>query len=298
MASSSRRDTKLFTAIALCSFVFVLPAFAHAQQDRCEPIQLELCRDIGYDLTSMPNLIGHENQEDAAVSLETFRPLIKIGCSPHLRIFLCAVHAPMCTHKIDFSIGPCRNLCNSVRSKCLPVLEQFGYTWPVALNCSSFPPENNDMHMCMEGPSSGSNAKESEDNNVFDEQPESPNNDVHVPTSSVHQSPKANGNAKKGIVASGGTGNKEASSHRVSTSKKNHHRSHQAPCSEFRHSKSFVYVNSTGNCAQMCGSDVAFAAEDRSFAQVSFFFFFGFVSCSSAQVRFRFFFPYLPSFLR
>lgn len=35
-------------------------------QRTCEPIRIELCRGIGYNETSMPNLVGHELQTDVS----------------------------------------------------------------------------------------------------------------------------------------------------------------------------------------------------------------------------------------
>lgn len=81
----------------------------------CEPIKIELCRNIGYNLTSMPNLIGHELQTDVDLTLQTFQPLIQYGCSAQLNFFLCAAYLPMCTPKINSAIGPCRQLCETVR---------------------------------------------------------------------------------------------------------------------------------------------------------------------------------------
>lgn len=119
----------------------------------CEPIRVELCRGLGYNMTGMPNLVGHDLQGDADFTLHTFSPLIQYGCSAQLHFFLCSVYVPMCTEKVATPIGPCRGLCESVRSKCYPVLHGFGFPWPAALDCSKFPEENNHKHMCMEGPS-------------------------------------------------------------------------------------------------------------------------------------------------
>jgi frizzled 4 len=118
----------------------------------CEPIRVELCRGIGYNETSMPNLVGHELQSDADFTLQTFSPLIQYGCSAQLNFFLCAAYVPMCTTKVTAPIGPCRSLCETVRARCHPVLQGFGFPWPAALDCSRFPKENNHEHMCMEGP--------------------------------------------------------------------------------------------------------------------------------------------------
>lgn len=118
----------------------------------CEPIKIEMCSGLGYNLTGMPNLGGNELQQEADYTLKTFAPLIQYGCSSQLKLFLCSVYVPMCTEKVPNPIGPCRNLCENVRSRCFPVLQGFGFPWPDALNCSRFPEENNHDHMCMEGP--------------------------------------------------------------------------------------------------------------------------------------------------
>lgn len=118
----------------------------------CEPIRIELCKTTGYNETSMPNMMNHEFQSDADFTLQTFTPLIQYGCSAQLQFFLCAAYVPMCTPKVPSPIGPCRSLCETVRDRCYPVLQGFGFPWPPSLECSRFPKENNHEHMCMEGP--------------------------------------------------------------------------------------------------------------------------------------------------
>ncbi|KAH8276634.1 hypothetical protein KR044_000621, partial [Drosophila immigrans] len=120
---------------------------------QCESIRIEMCRGIGYNETSMPNLVGHELQTDVEYTLQTFVPLIEYNCSSQLKLFLCAAYVPMCTPKAPIhTIGPCRSLCESVRIRCHPVLQGFGFPWPPALDCQRFPRENNHETMCMEGP--------------------------------------------------------------------------------------------------------------------------------------------------
>ena len=118
----------------------------------CEPIRTELCRHLGYNVTGMPNLVGHEDQKDAELQLTTFTPLIQYGCSSQLKFFLCSAYFPMCTEKVLDPIGPCRPMCQNVKARCEPVLQMFGFPWPSVLNCSKFPPKNDNNHMCMEGP--------------------------------------------------------------------------------------------------------------------------------------------------
>lgn len=141
--------------IILFSFALIpiiLGASTETAVRNCEPIRIELCRGIGYNETSMPNLVGHELQTDADFTLQTFSPLIQYGCSAQLHFFLCAAYVPMCTPKVPVPIGPCRGLCETVRARCHPVLQGFGFPWPAALECNRFPADNNHEHMCMEGP--------------------------------------------------------------------------------------------------------------------------------------------------
>ncbi|XP_038077572.1 frizzled-4-like [Patiria miniata] len=119
---------------------------------QCMPITIKLCQDVGYNVTRMPNLVGHELQQDAELQLQTFTPLIQYGCSSNLRFFLCSVYVPLCTEKVDIPIGACRPMCERVKNKCEPVLKEFGFNWPATLNCSKFPPQNDARTMCMEAP--------------------------------------------------------------------------------------------------------------------------------------------------
>lgn len=152
-------------------------------QRKCEPIRVELCKGLGYNMTGMPNLVGHDLQSDADFTLQTFSPLIQYGCSAQLHLFLCSVYVPMCTDKVPSPIGPCRKLCEAVKVRCSPVLHGFGFPWPAALDCSKFPEENNHEHMCMEGPGE----KDIGANSV------TPSSSRHLPTvrNNVHIAPCA-----------------------------------------------------------------------------------------------------------
>lgn len=53
---------------------------------RCDPIKISMCQNLGYNVTKMPNPVGHELQTDAELQLQTFTPLIQYGCSSQLQV--------------------------------------------------------------------------------------------------------------------------------------------------------------------------------------------------------------------
>lgn len=118
-----------------------------AHHGRCEPITINLCMNIPYNETIMPNLMNHQKQEDAGQEVHQYMPLVKMKCSPDLRFFLCTVYAPVCTI-IEKAIPPCRSLCESARSGCEELMNSFGFMWPEALDCSKMP-ENDGTELCV-----------------------------------------------------------------------------------------------------------------------------------------------------
>ncbi|XP_058124313.1 frizzled [Anopheles ziemanni] len=105
--------------------------------NRCEPITIPFCTGIQYNRTIMPNLVGHTKQEEAALEVHQFVPLVKIDCSPDLKFFLCLLYAPVCTI-LTYPIPPCRSLCESARA-CESIMRTFDFQWPENFECSKFP---------------------------------------------------------------------------------------------------------------------------------------------------------------
>lgn len=147
------------TIVALSMFIFMLQwCTCHAMQqfheqsdivsssdlsssvpthNKCEPITISICKNIHYNMTIMPNLLGHTRQEEAGFEVFQFAPLVKVGCSPDLQFFLCLLYVPLCTI-LDHPIPPCRSLCESARA-CETVMKNFRIDWPENLECSKFP---------------------------------------------------------------------------------------------------------------------------------------------------------------
>lgn len=105
--------------------------------NRCEPITISICKNLPYNTTIMPNLIGHTKQEEAGLEVHQFAPLVKIGCSPDLQLFLCSLYVPVCTI-LEQPIPPCRSLCESARV-CETLMKTYNFNWPENLECSKFP---------------------------------------------------------------------------------------------------------------------------------------------------------------
>uniref|UniRef100_A0A8C9Y9H7 Frizzled-3 n=1 Tax=Sander lucioperca TaxID=283035 RepID=A0A8C9Y9H7_SANLU len=104
----------------------------------CEPIRLRMCQDLPYNTTFMPNLLNHYDQQTAALAMEPFHPMVNLVCSADLRMFLCALYAPVCTVYGQVSM-PCRSLCQRAKDECHKLMEVFGVAWPDDMECSRFP---------------------------------------------------------------------------------------------------------------------------------------------------------------
>ena len=103
------------------------------------------CQRVTFDMCPakealFPNILGHEQASEAMLEISQFQPLIQIKCSPQLAPFLCGLYFPQCKDSI---VPPCRSLCQGALRGCLPILEKFGYQWPLHLSCEQFPETGN-----------------------------------------------------------------------------------------------------------------------------------------------------------
>jgi len=124
------------------------PGHGGRANPRCEPVSIPMCSGVAYNDTIFPNLLGNANQEQAGQDMSEYTPLIKIGCSPDIQLFLCSLYAPVCTI-LDAAIPPCRALCLSARAGCEHLMIQFGFTWPDEFNCERFPEEDQSDVVCV-----------------------------------------------------------------------------------------------------------------------------------------------------
>ncbi len=101
---------------------------------KCYPIprDLQLCHDVAYPMMRMPNLLDHgkygissqcmqlygmkhfhfnvETMSEVIQQSNSWLPLVKIGCHPDAKIFLCSLFAPVCLGEehATSTIYPCR----------------------------------------------------------------------------------------------------------------------------------------------------------------------------------------------
>nr|VZI06245.1 unnamed protein product [Spirometra erinaceieuropaei] len=110
------------------------------------PKKMKLCTGLGYNMMVLPNSLEHARVEEVIAQSEVWLTLVNIGCHEELRLFLCSLYAPICIadHK-EKLIQPCRDLCESVRGACLPIMSNFGLRWPDMVTCSKFPLGQNEV---------------------------------------------------------------------------------------------------------------------------------------------------------
>uniref|UniRef100_A0A4W6CDC6 Frizzled-3 n=1 Tax=Lates calcarifer TaxID=8187 RepID=A0A4W6CDC6_LATCA len=106
----------------------------------CEPITLRMCQGLPYNSTFMPNILNHYDQQTAALAMEPFHPMVNLQCSPELRMFLCALYAPVCTEYGRMTL-PCRRLCLQAKSDCYKLMDMFGVSWPEEMDCNRLFPD-------------------------------------------------------------------------------------------------------------------------------------------------------------
>ncbi|XP_064640464.1 frizzled-4-like isoform X2 [Lineus longissimus] len=103
----------------------------------CRKLSVPMCSDgkVNYDFTaaSTPN--------DFVANL--YWPMINIGCSEYIRLFLCSFAYPSCLPQDGTTLPPCRSLCVQVMQKCQPLMaREFTMSWPEDLRCWQFPNDN------------------------------------------------------------------------------------------------------------------------------------------------------------
>ena len=113
----------------LVSFFFVFFANIRAVNDpynqpKCEKIRVPACQGLLYKMTIFPNNMHHATQDEAALEINEYVPLLRIKCHPSLQLFLCSLYFPVCTI-MKKALPPCRSLCEQIKKSCEPILKKF-----------------------------------------------------------------------------------------------------------------------------------------------------------------------------
>ncbi|XP_017870387.1 PREDICTED: uncharacterized protein LOC108618767 [Drosophila arizonae] len=92
------------------------------QPRRCEPLQLNYCRNVGYNVTTYPNLLGHATYEQVVDDVIVFRELVDGECFREAYDFVCRLLQPPCeSHGITQEPTPgaiCREYCEAFMAGC------------------------------------------------------------------------------------------------------------------------------------------------------------------------------------
>jgi hypothetical protein len=112
---------------------------------KCEPLNTEvlhMCKDIAYNETRYPNFMKQKSQQEAAADTAFYLPLIRINCSPVLKLFLCTLYAPPCVTNYTLTLKPCREMCEKAKAGCEDYMAKFSFSWPEYIDCWRFPAFN------------------------------------------------------------------------------------------------------------------------------------------------------------
>lgn len=108
-------------------------------QRRCEPVKLDYCRSIGYNITSYPNHLNHLNIDEVKNDLIAFRDIVDSECYRQAYDFVCRLLQPPCRYREPFQpeIGSiCRDYCQDFHKACgSRISEQFKKYF----DCERFP---------------------------------------------------------------------------------------------------------------------------------------------------------------
>lgn len=88
---------------------------------QCEPLRLAYCKTIGYNITTYPNLLGHQTLSDVTKDIITFRELVDSECFRQAYDFVCRLLQPPCYYRdpMEPIVGPiCREYCLEFQKGC------------------------------------------------------------------------------------------------------------------------------------------------------------------------------------
>ncbi|XP_066247689.1 atrial natriuretic peptide-converting enzyme [Euwallacea similis] len=105
---------------------------------KCAPLTLKYCNNLGYNITTYPNILGHRNIKDVKEDVISFRELVDAECYRHAYEFVCQLLQPGCQKgdSEDEIILPCRSICREFFAGCGGRLTEKVKS---LIDCSKFP---------------------------------------------------------------------------------------------------------------------------------------------------------------
>ena len=87
------------------------------QKDRqCVSIESGYCANLPYNITTYPNMLGHQNIQQVDMVIDMIKEIVDSGCHPLAYEMLCMTVQPVCYNtKIVF---PCSSFCSEFMSAC------------------------------------------------------------------------------------------------------------------------------------------------------------------------------------
>ena len=142
----TRKELNSMSFLLRCIIVASVVCAARAYtRGHCQPVP-DFCRNLtngaGYAYMRLPNAFNYQLKE----TVEAINPwkLLVGRCHPGLKLFLCAIYAPICLEDkesgLQVSIKLCKSFCFKVKDSCERVMNRNNYTWPThhAFNCSQY----------------------------------------------------------------------------------------------------------------------------------------------------------------
>lgn len=118
---------------------------------KCEPLRLNYCRSVGYNMTTYPNFFGHGSIEEVEADLISFRELVDAECFRQAFDFVCRLLQPPCEYRrIEEPVAGkiCRQYCQAFWSGCGDRLPE---RFKKFLDCERFP-ESTAIQSCHSRP--------------------------------------------------------------------------------------------------------------------------------------------------
>ncbi|XP_041360608.1 uncharacterized protein LOC121376891 [Gigantopelta aegis] len=86
---------------------------------RCEPLDKDLCKTFGFNVTHLPNLWLANSQDQALNMYYAYgEKSVSLGCHEDALFYLCSVIFPQCDDRGNLHLS-CRDVCQNVNAKCL-----------------------------------------------------------------------------------------------------------------------------------------------------------------------------------